>query len=132
MKKAIISVSMISIILATFFLGAYFSNRGMTQSVLRMQAELNFAHLQIYNELQKDHQAGCKNRVASRLEFIINEQKLLMAEYVQEYNDQQFEDYINLRDSDLISELQSYDINWNKVWSLPDCKLKGKLKGDGG
>lgn len=121
MKKVITGVVFISAILASFWFGMSHSKNQISKSADRMQAELSFGHLQEYKNLQSDFLSGCNSRVKSRLEFMINEQKMLIAEHVQNVSDQKFEDYINKRDNKLIQELQSYEVNWDKSWTLPNC-----------
>ena len=123
MKKTIVVVISISVIVISFFLGANLSERGIEKSVKQLQAELSFAHLKNYRDLQADLLSNCGTRLESRLKFVIDEQKMLMAEYVQNnVIDEKFEDYITLRDSNLIEELRSYKVDWSKTWTLPACK----------
>ena len=122
MKNIIIVVLLISETVGSFFFGANLSKRGLAKSVEGMQAKLHFAHLQVYSNLQSDFLLDCRSRLKSRLERVIDEQKMQMAEYVQNNSDVSFEEYINFRDGDLIEELRSYKINWDKKWILPACK----------
>lgn len=135
MKRNVIIALLIFAIIASFFLGANLSKIGIARSVKQLQAELSFHHLHAYSDLQSDFLSGCRSRVESRLEHIIDEQKMQMAEYVQNVSDKKFEDYITLRDRDLIEELRTYKVNWKKTVTLPECKsnntkkLKGMKKG---
>ncbi len=124
MKKTIIIILFIISIISAFILGMSLSKKGIARSVERIQAELSFGHLQVYKELKSDILAECRIRLMSRLEHIIDEQKMLMAEYVQSGNSYDYEHYINLRDSNLIKELHSYKVDWNKSWTLPACNQK--------
>jgi len=128
MKKTFIVVLLITSVAVSFFFGVNLTKSGIARSVERMQASLSFSHLQVYRNLQSDFLSGCKSRLESRLEQIIDEQNMRMAEYVQNTNDKSFEDYINLRDDNLINELRSYEVDWKKTWTLPDCKIKETVK----
>ncbi len=121
MKITFIVVLLISLAIASFFLGMNVSKKGVEISFDRTQAKLSFHHLNIYSDLQSDFMSDCRSRVESRLKHAIDEQKMLMAEYVQNISDEKFEDYINLRDSSLMDELRAYEVNWDKTWTLPDC-----------
>lgn len=123
MKKTFIVILLISVVVASFFLGANLSRKSIARSIEQLQAELSFAHLDNYRDLQSYFLSGCKTRVESMLEFVIHEQKMLMAEYVQNnVINEKFENYITLRDSNLIEELRSYEVDWSKEWKLPSCK----------
>jgi peptidoglycan hydrolase CwlO-like protein len=123
MKKTFIVVLLFSAIIASFFLGANLSKKAIARSIEQLQAELSFGHLKMYSDIQSDLKSNCRSRADSRLEFVINEQKMRMAEYVQNnVIDKKFEDYITLRDSNLIEELRSYEVDWSKEWILPNCK----------
>lgn len=121
MKNTVIVILLVAFSVGSFLFGWDASKRGVAKSVERMQAELSFAHLKVYRDIKSDFMSGCKPRVESRLEHAIDEQKMLMAEYVQSVSDESFKDYINMRDKGLIEELISYEVNWDKTWILPDC-----------
>jgi len=121
MKKTIVVILLIFALIASFLLGANITKTQIEKSADQMQAELSFGHLDTYQNLQSDILSECMSRAKSRLEFAIDEQKMLMAEYVQSIRNEDFEKYINIRDSDLIQELLSYEVNWKKTWPLPDC-----------
>jgi len=122
MKNYIVWISVIIVIVLSFFAGMHFSKIGIARSVGQLQAELSFGHLKHYKDLQVDLRSNCKPRAESRLVFMINEQKMLMAEYVQKNRDEQFEKYINMRDKNLMTELRTYKVDWDKEWTLPVCK----------
>lgn len=121
MRNYIIWFSVFIVIVLSFFAGMHFSKIGIARSVGQLQAELSYGHLKHYKDLQSDLRSNCKPRAESRLEFMINEQKMLMAEYVQKNHDEKFENYVNKRDKDLVAELRTYNVDWDKEWTLPDC-----------
>ena len=119
-KKVFVTILIISSV--TFFmLGLVWSNSGIEKAALEMQAELSFSHYDVYRKLQSEISDGCISRAESRLRQIIDEQKMLMAEFVQYTGDPEFDEYVNFRDPELSSELKSYEIDWGKIWVLPDC-----------
>ena len=122
MKKTIVVILLIFGLIASFLLGANITKNQIAKSADQMQAELSFGHLDTYHNVQSDILSGCMLRAKSRLEFVIDEQKMLMAEYVQSIRNIEFENYINKRNGKLIQELLSYEVNWDKTWTLPDCK----------
>ena len=128
MKMTVIVALLIFAIVISFLFGVVLSKRGIARSVEQLQAELSYSHLKIYRNLQSDFLSGCRSRFESRLEHAIDEQKMLMAEYVQSVSDEKFEDYITLRDSNLIEELRTYKVDWRKTWSLPACRTKIEQK----
>lgn len=115
-------IFMIILAILSFILGFGLSKIGITRSINRIEARSSFYHFLVYQKLQSDFNNGCMNRVRLRLEHIIDEQKMLMAEYVQMTDDKKFLDYIDIRDKKLIDELYSYKIDWGKERTFQKCK----------
>lgn len=121
MNKVAIVVVLIVVSAVSFLLGGNLATKGIEKSVDRMQAELGFGHFRVYRELQTDLSSDCRTRVEARLQQMIEEQKMRMAEYVQSGSDAEFESYVNKRDSGLMDELRGYEVNWDKEWVVPSC-----------
>lgn len=122
--KIIIAFAILIMSIFFFWLGSYLSSNKIHQSINELQAQLAFSHLVTYEELKLELENGCNEQSLLRLRHAIDAQKMLMAEYVQTYNDKEFSSYISLRSSSLIDELAEYEINWNKKWSIPNCVKK--------
>jgi hypothetical protein len=117
--KIIIAFVLLSV--SSFWLGSYVSTAWINQSINELQAELAFSHLETYEAIKSDLDKKCEEQSLIRLHHAIDEQKMLMAEYVKDYDDLEFAKYISLRYPSLIDELKDYDVNWNKKWSVPNC-----------
>lgn len=105
----------------SFWLGGYIASNQTLVSAYRMQANLAFRHLRAYEQIHSYIISDCLPQAKTRLEFLINEQKMLMAEYVQSFQDKKYEDYVSLREPNLINELRDYHVDWDKEMVVPEC-----------
>ncbi|MFK8028300.1 MAG: hypothetical protein AB8C40_09615 [Gammaproteobacteria bacterium] len=118
---AIIFLIFISLV-TSFWLGGKIASEQTAKSIDGVQAKLAFTHKDTYQKIKSDLIAGCNDNASTRLTHAIDEQMMLMAEYLQSSNNIQLEEYINLRDPKLLGKLRSYKVDWNKTWQVPKCK----------
>ena len=111
----------ILMLLASFWGGGYISSNRLITSVHGMQAKLAFRHFTAYEEVRAYVHSGCASQAIERLDFLIDQQKMLMAEYIQEWNDVEFEEYVSSRYLGLIEDLRRYDIDWSKELIVTRC-----------
>lgn len=109
-------------LLASFWFGGHIASNQTAKSIYGVQANLSFGHLKSYEEIYSYLDSDCKSQAMEKLEFLIDGQKMLMAEYVQSTYDKKFEEYVSLRNSGLIEELRHYRVNWDKVLTTDGCK----------
>jgi hypothetical protein len=108
-----------------FYAGACVEKLGVSSSVDEMQAELSFSHLIDYQKIKVDLISGCEQRARSRVDYLIDQEMMLMAKYVQTTDNTNhkflhFKNYIDLRDKNLIEDLKNYKEDW-KTWKEPAC-----------
>ena len=125
-RKIVFAASVILVVLASFWFGGYIASNRTTKSIYGVQANLAFGHLKAYEEIYSYLNSDCKTQAIVRLEFLIDRQKMLMAEYIQATDDREFEKYVSLRNPELIEELHHYHINWDKKLTITEC-----AEGDG-
>ncbi|QMU60554.1 MAG: hypothetical protein GKR92_02120 [Gammaproteobacteria bacterium] len=106
---------------ASFWLGGKTAINRVSKTIDGMQTQLAFGHKKTYDEIYADLNNGCKKAALSRLSFAMDEQMMLMADYFQSNNDSRLEDYIKLRDPNLINTLHSYKVDWKKTWKISPC-----------
>lgn len=121
MRKILVTIFFVGALIVSVWFGAYISSKKIANSVEGLQAELAFAHLVTYRKIHNDVAQGCNKQALDRLSHAIDEQKMLMAEFVQAVNDSSFNEYVTIRDPDLIGELSVYEVDWNKSWEIPIC-----------
>lgn len=86
--------------------------------------------MEVYERIRLYVESNCKAQALARLDQAIEEQKMLMAEYLQHTNDGEFVSYVSYRSPDLITKLRSQPISWDKTWVYPECNDKrDKRKG---
>lgn len=120
-RKIVFGASVILVVLTSFWFGGYIASERTAKSINGVQANLTFGYLKSYEEIYSYLNSDCKSQAIVKLEFLIDRQKMLMAEYVQSTDDRKFEEYVSLRNSELIEELRYYPINWDKKLTITGC-----------
>ena len=121
-KKIVFALLFIGLALYLFWFGGYLATNRISKSVEAIQAKLAFGHMKAYKDVHVDVMSGCTDQALDRLLHAIDEQIMLIAEFVQSNNSSKFEEYINLHQPGLMEELQSYKVDWSKTWKISGCK----------
>ena len=125
MKKIGIALIVVVIGLGSFVIGMHWMKNKISRSAEEMEATLSFSHWKNYRRIRDDVSSGCISRAIARLNQAIEEQEMLMAEYVQGGASKKFERYIELRNDRLLQRLRDYEVDWGKEWQIPACEASG-------
>jgi len=108
--------------------GMYYSMSKFSSSFEGAQAKLSFGQLKRLRQIKSDLDKGCGQQAHNRLSHAIDEEKMLIAEYIQSNDDPELQAYITQRDSKLWKELKSYNVDWGKKWSISGCDESGSSR----
>ena len=104
-----------------FSYGVLKGRDGLEFSLENTQGELAFHHFNNYSRLIEDIGNGCAESAIEKLEFYIYVQKMLMAEIIQDSDFKNLKVYIQLRDSHLLDNLMSLEVDWDRSLILHGC-----------
>ena len=121
MKKLLIVTSFIVVSFVSLMIGSYYSSSHLSDEFERAQASLSFGQLTTLRKIKSDFSNKCEQQVLERLTHAIDEEKMLIAEYIQSTDDEKLQEYISLRDPELLESLVSYRIDWDKKWTIAGC-----------
>lgn len=108
----------------TYFSGVSVGKQGIGYALDVTQGELAFNHLKRYQVIKSDLEMGCLDEALEKLHFSIDEQMMLLAEYVQHHKVDAIDAYIAKRDETLLDRLKTYEIDWEKKWVEKTCQEK--------
>lgn len=120
-KRILSTTIALLVLVATFWFGGHVASNRTARSIYGVQAILAFRHLKAYEETYSYLESDCISQAMQKIKFLINEQKSLMAEYVQSNDDSKFREYVSLRNPGLIEELRHYPINWDRELTITGC-----------
>jgi len=121
MKKKIIGSLAIGLIAIFSIVGLNAYEDKVVRVALEAQAEINHSVYDAFRKIQIELNNGCFSRASSRIEFLLAQQKLLMAEHIMSDNSTSFEQYLRKRDPELLTELMTIDLDSRIETVLPDC-----------
>lgn len=128
MKNRIIFGFIFLFVALVFYLFGFSNARqGVGYALDVTQGELAFNHYKRYVKIKSDLEVGCFDEAVDKLEFSIANQKTILAEYIQHHGVNEIKAYIYKRDPDLLEELKSYEIDWEKKWTENSCNQGSRL-----
>jgi len=120
LRRLLFVVAILIVAFISGIAGMYFC-KNYSNSLEGVQASLSFGHLKRLRQIKLDLDKGCEQQAFDRLLHSIDEEKMLMAEYIQNNSDPELKSYIFKRDKELWGELKIYSIDWGKTWSISGC-----------
>ena len=122
MNKTVACVVLVLVAIMAFWAGSKVSFATKISPALEVQATVAYGNYDALDKINNDLARGCVARAQSRIEFLADQQKMLLADYIQNWDDPKFESYISLRNAPLLKELKRNDFVWNSDVVLPDCE----------
>ncbi|MBA4503451.1 hypothetical protein [Marinobacterium marinum] len=120
-NRILFSLAIFSMLIA-YFIGVSVGKQGISYALDVTQGELAFNHLKRYRVIKEDLESGCLEEALEKLSFYVDEQMMLLAEYVQHHKVEAINSYIAKRDDTLLGQLKSYEIDWKKEWVEKKCQ----------
>ena len=108
--------------LISYVAGVQVGKQGFGIALYRTQGELAFNHLERYEALKTDVKLNCNESALQKLDSSIREQKMVLAEIINTFQANSVRDYIASRNEELLTELSSYEGNWNGVIIGTECQ----------